>query len=47
MTPRLSNLRRRLSAMLKVRDADKDLLDLIKEIEKETDMLLAAMILSR
>lgn len=41
MTPKLSNLRRRLHQKLRLSGASQDIADLVREIEQETDKLLA------
>lgn len=47
MTPRILNLRKKLHEKLRLSAVEQDILDLIREIEKETDDLLARAILSR
>jgi hypothetical protein len=41
MTAKLINLRRRLHEKLRLAGASQDIADLVKEIEQETDKLLA------
>lgn len=47
MTPKLLNLRKKLREKLKAAAVDQGILDLIREIEKETDDLLARSVLAR
>lgn len=47
MTPRLLNLRKRLREKLARCPVGQDILELIQEIEKETDDLLVRSILDR
>lgn len=47
MNPKLLNLRKKLREQIKINDVAPAILDLIAEIEKETDDLLARSILAR